>query len=192
VWRFITSHKDLYQKGLSPDNFELNPSLKKVRSELHKTIKFVTHDVKDRMQYNTAIARMMEFVNTLYACGEEDYQSEAGRAVISEIFDMFLTILNPFVPHLTEELWEMLGNKDMLVNANWPEFIQELTVDDEVEVVFQVNGKIRSKSRVSASISKEELEKIALDDERIKEFVEGKNIVKVIVVPKKLVNIVAK
>ncbi len=192
IWRFVTAHKDLYSADYNYNNLTLNSSLKKVRCELHKTIKFVTHDVRDRMQYNTAIARMMELINTLYACSEDDYRSEAGKTVISEVFNSLLKILNPFVPHITEELWQHLGNKELLVNSNWPEYSEELTHDDEVEVVFQLNGKIRSKAMVSADISKEDLEKKALSDEKILEMTEGKEIVKIILVPKKLVNIVVK
>lgn len=192
IWRFITANKEKFNKNLNPDSFELTPALKSLRSELHKTIKFVTHDVKDRMQYNTAIARMMELTNALYSCKEVEFSAEAGKAVLSEIFEKFLIILNPFVPHLTEELWEILGGEQELVNSKWPDYIEELTVDDEVEVVFQVNGKIRSKMKVAANISKQDLEKIALEDSKIQEYTTGKNIFKVIVVPKKLVNIVVK
>ena len=144
------------------------------------------------MQYNTAIARMMELVNALYQVDEKEFGTPAGRQVISEVFTKLLPMLSSFVPHVAEELWEMLGNAPFLYHQPWPAYVEELTLRDEIEIVFQVNGKIRSKEQAPASITKEEMEKMALDDPRVKDFIEGKPIVKKIIVPGKLVNIVVK
>jgi leucyl-tRNA synthetase len=144
------------------------------------------------MQFNTAIARMMELVNALYQTDETELESEAGRQVLSEAFHLLVPMLSPFVPHIADELWEALGNKESLAEKPWPSFIEELTTRDEIEIVFQVNGKIRAKVQVSSDTSREDLEKMAMENERVKENTDAKTIVKVIVVPGKLVNIVVK
>ncbi len=192
IWRFLNSHIDLYQAGASVNHENLSEDQKKIRIELHRTIKIVTDDVARRMQYNTAIARFMEFTNALYQVPEEAWQNKEGKAVLSEIFEKFIAMLNPFIPHVAEEMWEAMGRKEVLSDIPWPDFIEELTTRDEIEIVFQVNGKIRAKENVPSDTSKEEMEKIALAHERIKEFIEGKEIKKIIAVPGKLVNIVAK
>ncbi len=189
VWRFADKYKSLYNNS-KYDIGVITPDLKKVIFELHKTIKAVTNDVYERRQFNTAIARMMEFVNTLYTVDETLFNTDDGKAVITEIFDKFMVILNPFVPHMTEEIWESVGNKEFLVFQNWPAFNEDYTKSDEIELVLQVNGKIRSKVNVPVAITREEMEKLAMSDERVQEFTAGKIIVKVIIVPQKLVNIV--
>lgn len=192
VWRLIDRYKHLYiGNGEFDNNVELSTELKNLRIELHRTVKIVTHDISDRMQFNTAIARMMELLNTIYQQDEKIFETTAGKQVISEIFNKLIPMLNPFIPHVAEELWSGLGNKEMLVNYKWPEYIEILTVRAEIEVVFQINGKTRTKLSVPSDISKEELEKIALVDSRVIEYTKGKEIKKVIVVPGKLVNIVA-
>jgi leucyl-tRNA synthetase len=192
VWRIVNKYADLYDKNFSVNNNSISETLKKLRIELHRTIKIVTYDVEERMQYNTAIARMMELTNALYHVDESEFKTDNGKAVISEVLGSFVPMLSPFIPHAAEEMWNILGNKTSLIDESWPSFIEELTKRDEVEVVFQVNGKIRSKVQVSSEISKDDIEQMAKDDDRIKELIENKNIVKVIVVPGKLVNIVVK
>jgi len=192
VWRIVNKYADLYNKDLTINNDSLSDPLKKLRIELHRTVKIVTYDVEERMQYNTAIARMMELTNALYHVDDKEFQTDDGKAVISEVLGAFIPMLSPFIPHAAEEMWGILGNTTSLINESWPTFIEELTKKDEVEVVFQVNGKIRSKAQVSSETSKDELEKMAKDDDRIKEHIDGKDVVKVIVVPGKLVNIVVK
>ncbi len=191
VWRILQKYSELYTPGYSFDGVTLEGDLKKLRSELHRTVMVVTRDIAERMQYNTAIARMMELVNALYQLDEKLAQSEKGRLVISELFEKLVLMLAPFVPHVADEMWEMLGNSGLLIDHTWPDYLQELTVKDEIEVVFQVNGKIRSKAMVGADMGKDDLEKMALADERVKDFTDGKDIKKVIVVPGKLVNVVA-
>jgi leucyl-tRNA synthetase len=192
VWRFVTGHAELYTAGLTPEGLELDPALKKLRSDLHRAIKAVTHDIGERMQYNTAIARLMELINSLYGTDNALLATGNGRAVISEVFDALLPMLAPFIPHAAEELWQMLGHNDELGTHSWPAFIEALTVQDTIEIVFQINGKIRSKAEVPADSPREEMEKIALADPKITEWTTGKTIAKVIVVPGKLVNIVIK
>ncbi|PKL36269.1 MAG: leucine--tRNA ligase [Spirochaetae bacterium HGW-Spirochaetae-1] len=192
VWRFVNRFAHLYDAGHAVDNQALTDALKTIRIEMHRTLKIVTKDIEERMQYNTAIARMMELTNALYQVEEKEWESPAGRAVLSEIFDKFIPMLSPFIPHAAEEMWETLGRKQGLTAAAWPEYIDELTTRNETEIVFQVNGKIRSKEMVPSDITKEDMEKMAMENDRVKEFIEGKSIVKVIAVPGKLVNIVVK
>ncbi|HPM33403.1 MAG TPA: leucine--tRNA ligase [Spirochaetota bacterium] len=191
LWRFINKHEDKFVLNYSFSG-ELQKELSVLRKATHKTVKAVTGDIKDRTQYNTAIARMMELVNALYAVKDEVYETTDGKAALSEAVSKLLVILNPFVPHMTEELWELLGGKNLLVDAKWPDYIEELTKDDSVEIVFQVNGKIRSKAELAAGTPKDVLEKTAMEDSRIKEFITGKELVRIISVPDKLVNIVVK
>jgi leucyl-tRNA synthetase len=148
---------------------------------LHKTIKKVTHDTAN-LEFNTAIAQMMIMVNELYKT------KELSRSV----WEPFILLLGPYAPHLAEELWQKAGNKPSIANQNWPTYVEELTVDDEVEIVVQINGKVRDKMHLSKGIAKEELEKMAFDLKKIQERLEGMSVIKTIVISDKLVNIVVK
>ena len=192
IWRLVDKFSSGYSKDADPSKLEISPALKELRGELHRAVKAVTIDIGERMQYNTAIARMMELVNAVYKISEDELVTDAGKAVLSEIFGKFVPMLAPFVPHIAEEMWEMLGYNEMIVIHKWPEYIEALCARNEIEIVFQVNGKIRSKANVPADITKEDMEKTAKADERVIEHTKDKQIVKVIVVPGKLVNIVVK
>jgi len=148
---------------------------------LHKTIKKVTHDTQN-MNFNTAISAMMVFLNEVTGLAE----------LPKSLWKTFVILLSPYVPHLAEELWERLGEKPSVSKAPWPAYDDALTVDSEIEMVFQINGKIRSKLVVPAGLSGDEMEKLARSDKRITELTAGKEIVKIITVPNKLVNIVVK
>ena len=148
---------------------------------IHKTIKKVDDDI-ERMKFNTAIATMMSLVNDFYKKG----------SVTKTEFMTLLTLLNPVAPHMTEELWEMYGGEGFLSVQPWPEYDESKTQDDEIEIVVQINGKIRDKLMVPAEAQKEQLEEIALNNEKIKELALGKTIVKVIAIPGRLVNVVVK
>lgn len=190
IWRFVSKYADLYSADSRIGT--VSETLKKIRIELHRTVKIVTSDIEDRMQYNTAIARMMELMNTLNQVPEEEWNKPDGTAVLSEIFSKFIPLLFPFVPHIAEEMWEILGHKESLGTVPWPEFEEVLSRRDEAEIVFQVNGKIRAKINVPADINRADMEKLALSNEKIRDMTEGKEIVKIICVPGKLVNVVVK
>ena len=190
VWRFVNRYGDLYTAESLPEGAPLSGALQKIRRELHLTVKSVTYDIQERMQYNTAIARMMELVNALYLVDEKEFATLEGKLVLSEVFDKLLPMLSPFIPHVAAELWEILGNTTSLHDLAWPEYIESLAKRDEIEIVFQVNGKIRGKEMVSAGVSKDEMESLARGHEKVKADIEGKSVKKVIVVPGKLVNIV--
>jgi leucyl-tRNA synthetase len=148
---------------------------------LHRTIRAVTEDTRS-MSFNTAIARMMEFVNF--------FTRQASRP--REAMEQFVLLLAPYAPHLAEELWAALGHEPTLAYAPWPAWDEAALVESTIEVPVQVNGKLRAKIAVAADISKDALEQEALASERLQESIAGKQIVKTIVVPGRLVNFVVK
>ena len=148
---------------------------------MHKAIKKVGDDF-ERMKFNTAIATLMSLLNDITKKG----------SVTKGEYKTFITLLNPVAPHMTEELWQILGGDGLLSLAPWPTYYEAKTVDDEVEIVVQINGKIRDKMMVGADLDREGLQNAALESSRIRELTDGKTIVKVIAVPGKLVNIVVK
>jgi leucyl-tRNA synthetase len=176
VFRFLERIWRLSEKPLS----KTEPSIA-ITKTLHKTIKKVGSDTA-ALNFNTAIAQMMIMVNELYK--EKDLNHQ--------IWETFVLLLAPYVPHLSEELWEKMGNENSIANQSWPTYQEELTVDDEVEVVVQINGKLRDKMHLAKGTSKEELLENALALDKIKERLDQKEIVRTIVVPDKLVNIVIK
>jgi leucyl-tRNA synthetase len=177
VWRlFIDDRAE--EMRLSESVKDVPPEKETLR-QLHRTIQRVTEDL-DGMRFNTAIAAMMEFTNHLNPLSVRPLS----------VLKPFVLILSPFAPHLAEELWHLLGGGDTLAYEPWPKFDPALTKADEIEVPVQINGKVRLRLMVPAEISKEELEKAALADERVRPLIEGKQVRKVIVVPGKLVNIV--
>ncbi|MFW5814411.1 MAG: leucine--tRNA ligase [Spirochaetota bacterium] len=146
---------------------------------LHKTIRKVTEDTGS-LAFNTAIAQMMIFVNELFKV----------ETLYRKLWEPFVLLLAPYAPHLGEELWTRLGHQPSVSRVGWPEYDPNLTVDEEVEIVLQINGKVRSRMHAPAGTDKAELERLALENERIQEWTDGKEIVKVISVPDKLVNVV--
>ncbi len=154
---------------------------KNILKVLHQTIEKVTVDTST-LNFNTAISQMMILVNSLY---------KEGKAY-KKVYETLVILLSPYTPHLSEELWHLLGNTTSVVNEKWPTFDKKFLVDDEVTVVFQINGKLRSKAILAKDLSKEEITEIALADEKIIPWLEGKTIVKTIAIVNKLVNIVVK
>ena len=160
------------------DDEGYSPELEKA---MHKTIKKVGDDY-ERMKFNTAIAAMMSLLNDITKKG----------SITKGEYKTFITLLNPVAPHMTEELWQMLGGEGLLSLTQWPKYDEAKTVDDEVEIVVQINGKIRDKMMVAAGLDRDALTEVALASDRIRELTDGKDIVKVIAVPGKLVNVVVK
>ena len=154
---------------------------KELESSFHKTIKKVTEDI-DGMKFNTAIAALMSLINEIYD------RKTLTRGELAA----FITLLNPFAPHLTEEIWEKIGGKGLLSLAKWPEYDETKTVDSTLSIAVQVNGKLRGTVTIAADAAKDDVIAAAKADEKIASFVSGKEIVKEIYVPGKLVNIVVK
>ena len=162
---------------------------KAMRLVIHSTLKKVTADLSEKFGFNTAISSLMELINEMYKYKELDTRNDG---IIREGIETIVTILAPFTPHIGEELWTMIGKEGSVFNISWPAYDESALVQDEVEVIVQVNGKLRAKVSMDANISREDMEKVAMEDEKVKAAIEGKNVVKVIAVPKKLVNIVVK
>jgi leucyl-tRNA synthetase len=154
----------------------VTPALEK---SFHKTIQKVTDDI-DAMKFNTAIAALMALMNEIY---------DAGTLTRNEL-ETFIKLLNPFAPHLTEEIWESLGNEGFLSLAAWPTFDPAKTVDDTTEIIVQTNGKLRATVTCAKTASKDEVLALARANEKVAAMLEGKTIIKEIYVPSKLVNFV--
>ena len=154
-------------------------------------MKKVGEDIGNRYQFNTAIASIMELVNELYLSKDELISTAEGKEALSSAMATVLTLLYPFTPHLCEELWEDLGHQSSLSDESWPQWQESALKRDMVTVVIQVNGKLRGKIEVPADASREDVEKLALADEAVLRHTEGLTVRKVVVVPGKLVNVVA-
>ncbi|MDD3224205.1 MAG: leucine--tRNA ligase [Clostridium sp.] len=152
------------------------------------SIKGILEDA-DKFQFNTCIARIMEYTNALSKYINEENKN---TSLLKDSINDFVRILAPFAPHFSEEMWAMLGNDFSVFNESWPKFDEKALVKDEVEIAIQINGKIKSKINIQANLDKDAIGKLALEDDRIKELTDGKNIVKVIVIKGRLVNIVVK
>ena len=192
VWRIVANYEPvLQQKVTSYDVKNLSGEDKELRRILHSSIKKVTTDVGERFNFNTAISTLMELVNALYAYKEKVAQPNPG--LIYEVVKNLLLMLAPFVPHITEELWQaVIDNKTSVHTQPWPKFDEAATKVDSVEIVLQVNGKMKGRLMVPSEATKEELEKIALADAGVKAAIGAAKVMKVICVPGRLVNIVAK
>ena len=187
VYRLVDELKDIVKS-----NAEIKVSTKEdkaMRYTIHSTLKKVTGELSEKFGFNTAIAALMELINEMYKYKELDTRNDG---IIKEGIETIITILAPFTPHMGEELWEMIGKEGSIFDISWPEYDEKALVKDEVEIVVQVNGKVRAKLSIDANMSKEDMEKTALENEKVKVAIDGKNVVKVVAVPKKLVNIVVK
>ena len=191
VWRFAAGIIDS-MTGLQPfagDPEELDASAKELYRKTHQTIFRVTRDIEDRFHFNTAISAVMELFNTMTAM--DVTQPQAHRAEVMRFaIESLALLISPIVPHFAEEIWQSLGNKPSILEQSWPGYREEALQKDELLIVVQVNGKLRSRFTVSAETDEATIEKMALADERIQKFIDNKTIKKVIVVKKKLVNIV--
>lgn len=192
IWRIVQAFEVvLAQKVTEYDHSNLNEADKDLRRVLHSSIKKVTNDIETRFNFNTAISTMMELVNALYAYKEAAKEPNAG--LIYEAISDLIKMMSPFVPHITEELWRGAIDADSSVHEqSWPECDEEALKVDNVEIVLQVNGKVRGRLTVPAEATKEELEKIAMADANVQAHIGDATVRKVICVPGRLVNIVAK
>jgi leucyl-tRNA synthetase len=188
VWRLVEELMEKRAPGVATISTKEEKDLV---FELNKTVKKITEDVNGRFNFNTAISSIMELVNQGYHY-KEAAKDELNKELVNELVEKLVIILAPFAPHFSEELWEMLGHEMSVHKVDWPTYDEAALVKDEVEIVLQVNGKVRDKVAVATGASKETIEALALANEKVKNFTEGKNIVKVIVIPSKLVNIVVK
>jgi leucyl-tRNA synthetase len=177
VWRLIVEE----ETGRLLDTVTGRKPGREQLRHLHVMLKKVTEDIEE-LRFNTAISAMMIFIN------EVSKWPERPKAIL----EPFILILSAFAPHIAEELWQKLGHRESLAFLPWPEFNEEYIREDTTEVVIQINGKLRYKLQLPVDLSREETEKAALETDRIQEWIAGKKIVKVVVIPNKLVNIVVR
>ena len=186
VFRFVDDNKDKIDINAKCDMSNLTKEDKELRYVLNYTKKKGTDDISIRFNFNTCISGIMELVNALYA------YNGTNTGLVSEAVHDLIIMLAPFVPHITEELWQMAGGKGSVHQQSWVTYDESALIKDEVEIVIQINGKIKDKINVASGLDDEAIKQAALESEKVKALIEGLNVVKVIVVKGKLVNIVVK
>ena len=188
VYRLVYEFVEKYPEV--PGAFEVTTEADKALNyQLNFAIKKVSEDVGGRFSFNTAISSIMELVNEMYRYKETD---NVNVGLLGKAVKDLILILSPFVPHVCEEMWEHIGQTESVSTMRWPEYDETALVKDSVEIVVQINGKVKEKLMVAADADKAALEKIALENDKIKELTDGKTVVKVVAVPGRLINIVVK
>jgi leucyl-tRNA synthetase len=191
VWRLVAEQRDqLRAVKACAGSADLPAEVQDLQRKTHQTIKKVTEDLRERFHFNTAIAAIMELVNQIYQSLENRVEAAGFWPVLREAVESMVLLISPMVPHIAEELWHELGHEGSILNASWPTWKPEALQAERLLLVVQVNGKLRSRISVAADATPSQMEQEALADARIKEFIGSKAVRKVIVVPKRLVNIV--
>jgi len=165
---------------------------RELRRVVHTTVKRITADLQERFAFNTAISALMELTNAVYAYREQVPEEKQNALVLAEAIQKAVLLIAPFCPHLADELWSRLGYPQSVHLASWPSYDEEATRAETVEIVVQINGRVRDRLTVPAGIDAAEMQKVALASEKVQSLIAGKQVVKVIPVPGKLVNIVVK
>jgi leucyl-tRNA synthetase len=191
VYRFVMKHAAL-ARGASPAGAEPSAAATALLRKLHQTIRKITQDFGGRWHFNTSIAAIMELVNELTAADAAIAEGKIPPATVASILESLVLMLGPFAPHLAAELWEQMGRKDGILRHPWPKFDEALAREDEIEVPVQINGKLRSLVKVPVDATGETLEAAARADEKVQAALAGKTVVKVVVVPGKLINFVVR
>ena len=194
VYRLVVENLDALKEA-SPyrgEQKELDRPLKDLRRKTHQTIAKVTQDIEERYHFNTAIAAIMELSNQVQEVLQKAQRGEHFWSVLREAIEAMILLLSPMAPHLCEELWSLLGHETLVAETPWPSWDEEVTKAEEVNLVVQVNGKVRAQILVPAGATEEEVREQALANEKVKRHLTGKEIKKVIFVPGRLINFVAK
>jgi len=197
VWRIAHKWQSRLVEATSGSiaQSDLQDHQRKLRRRLHQIVRSITENFEERLHLNTCISSLMELTNEIYAFDqavEKSGVSDSDVQVAREAFNALIPMLAPFAPHISEELWESFGHSESLSRSRWPEFDDELARDEEIEVAIQINGKLRGRIFAAASASDAELRDAALADEKVKAAIEGREVTKIVTVPRKLVNIVLK
>ncbi|HLF84643.1 MAG TPA: class I tRNA ligase family protein, partial [Blastocatellia bacterium] len=198
VWRIAHKWQGriVGANGGSITQGDLQDHQRKLRRRVHQIVRSITENFEERLHLNTCISSLMELTNEIYAFDQsvEKYGgvSDSDVQVAREAFNALIPMLAPFAPHISEDLWESFGHSESLSRAQWPAFNAELAREEEIEVAIQINGKLRGRIFASASASDDELREAALADEKVKAATTGRDVLKVIVIPRKLVNVVVK
>ncbi|MFW5995629.1 MAG: leucine--tRNA ligase [Halanaerobiaceae bacterium] len=194
IWRLVGDHLEGLQavdiSSLEPEAFSNQE--RDVYRKLHETIKKVTEDLEERLNFNTAISAVMELINDTYQYVNNNNKEEINYQLLAGIIRKVLLLLAPFAPYMTEELWSKLDGKESIHLQDWPDYSEAALEKEEITIVIQVNGKVRDKIQVSSGLPEDELKKQVYGNPRVQEYSEGKEIIKTIVVPDKLVNVVVK
>lgn len=191
IWRLVSENLDALKSAKALSSAETLPNpLAQLHRKTHQTIKKATEDIRDRFHFNTAIAAVMELVNQIYQVLDSRSQDPMYWPVLKEAIESVIILSSPMVPHIAEELWQTLGHKALLLDTEWPKWDEDALQAEEILIVVQINGKLRSRITVSADATQKELEEASLQDPRVQDFIQDKQVKKVIVVPKKLINIV--
>ncbi|MBU0675373.1 MAG: leucine--tRNA ligase [Proteobacteria bacterium] len=190
-FRFVITNLETIRLAPGVQDTDLDDQGRALHRKVHQTIRKVSTDIETRFHFNTAISAVMELSNMLHSMAGEESGEKVSPMVIREAVEAMIRLLSPMTPHICEELWQMIGHSTDLFRTKWPNFDLEAAAEEEITVVVQVNGKVRSRLQVAPDTNEDELKPLALDDERIEKFLEGKTVRKIIVVPNKLINIVA-
>jgi leucyl-tRNA synthetase len=191
LWRFVYHNRAALAAARSDAAAgEWDGELRELSRMIHQTIKKVTEDIDGRFHFNTAIAAIMELFNAVSGIAQDAELPAERAALVKTGIESIVVLLAPFVPHISSELWEHLGHRERLDTVSWPAFSPQALEMDELLIVVQVNGKVRGKITVPADVSRERIEGMALADERVSAFVDGKKIQRLVYVPRRLVNIV--
>ena len=190
VYRFVLCHKDKIATASNQIPENLDEKSRALHRKTHQTIRKVTRDLENEFHFNTAISAIMELVNLMSSLVSDESEYNIALPVIKEAVDITLLLLYPMTPHFCSELWEITKHDKHLEDYSWPSFDHDSVKDEEITVVLQVNGKVRSRLLVAPDVDEDEIKKLTLQDDKIQKFVAGKPIKKIIVVPRKLVNVV--
>jgi leucyl-tRNA synthetase len=196
VWRIAHKWQSRMPNSKLESTTNLQDYQRRLRRRTHQLIRSITENFEERLHLNTCISSLMELTNEIYtfdqAVEKNGDFSNTDASLARESFEALIRMLAPFAPHIAEELWQSCGHTETISQAPWPEFNPELARDEEIEVAVQVNGKLRSRIFASADASDDQLRAAALDDEKVKAATAGRDIAKVIVIPRRLVNVVVK
>ena len=187
VYRLVYEFVEAYGNGPASDQAKTGAD-EELLFVLHRTIKKATGDINDRFNFNTAISGAMELVNAMYKYKVGEVNENLLRWVMEEL----ILILSPFTPHICEELWQCIGKKTSVHEESWPKYDEDVLIKDMIEIVVQINGKVKGRLHVPSGLAREELERMAMEQDSVAALVGDRNVIKVIAVPGKLVNIVAK
>ncbi len=190
LWRFIYQERDLLLQAPSVASQEPSLHLKELRRQIHRTIKKVTEDIEERFHFNTAIAAIMELFNTVSAVDEKELARGEVTGWVKHGLETIVVLLYPFVPHIACELWESLGHQETLEGMEWPKYSEEALEEEKLLIIVQVDGKLRGRISVAADASEDLIEAEAKANPKVQAFIEGKEIQRVVLVPRRLVNIV--
>jgi leucyl-tRNA synthetase len=192
LWRLVDRHAEALSGDDGGDmRAELPAGARELRRKVHQTIQKVTEDVDERIHLNTAVAAFHELVNEVYRV-EADVSAGPPRAVLREALETLVLLMNPFTPHVCEEMWGRLGHAEGLVDHPWPVADEAAAREEAVELAVQVNGKVRGHVRVARDATEEEVRRAALEEPKVREHLAGRNIAKFVLVPGRLVSVVVR